>query len=79
MYDNDNNTVTFKYQGRKQRGAFIKDQLSVVVKYDAGADLYDITIIASNGKTFENTTVFESKGHFGDQFGDIQAFINYAA
>ena len=76
MYDNDNNSVTFKYQGRKQRGAFIKDQLSVVVKYDDGADLYNITIIHSNGKTFDNTTLFQSDGHFFDSFADIQNFIN---
>ena len=78
MYDNDTNTVFFKYQGRKQRGAFMKDQVSVIVRYDDGADLYDITIKHFNGKTMDSVTIFESKGHFGDQFGDIQAFINYA-
>tara|TARA_R110000823_G_scaffold293634_2_gene412528 strand:+ start:652 stop:999 length:348 start_codon:yes stop_codon:yes gene_type:complete len=78
MYDNDTNTVFFKYQGRKQRGAFMKDQVSVIVRYDDGADLYDITVKHFNGLTMDSTKIFESQGHFGDQFGDIQAFINYA-
>ena len=76
MFDNENNAMTFKYQGRKQRGAFIKDQLSVVVRYDLASDLYNIEIIHSNGKTFDNTTLFKSEGHFFDSFAEVQNFIN---
>lgn len=76
LFDNANNTTTMKYESRRQRGAFIKDQLSVVVRYDDASDLYDIEIIHSNGKTFDNTSVFKSEGHFFDSFADIQNFIN---
>lgn len=80
MYDNDTNTIFVKYQSaRKQSGAFMRDQVSVVVRYDDGADLYDITIRHFDGLTLDSVTIFESKGHYGDQFGDIQDWINYSS
>jgi len=79
MYDNDTNTIFVKYQSaRKQRGAFMRDQVSVIVRYDDGADLYDITVKHFNGKSMDSVTIFESKGHFFDSFADLQSFINYA-
>jgi hypothetical protein len=79
MYDNDTNTIFVKYQSaRKQRGAFMRDQVSVIVRYDYGADLYDITIKHFDGLSMDSVTIFESQGHYGDQFGDIQDWINYS-
>jgi len=77
MFDDKTNTVFFKHFGRKQRGAFMKDQVSVIVRYDTGSDTYTITAKHFDGKEMESTTIFSYDGMFWDQFSDIQNFLNH--
>ncbi len=77
MFDDKTNTVFFKHFGRKQRGAMMKDQLSVIVKYDNGSDTYTITVKHFDGKTLDSNEVFKYDGMFFDQFADIQTYINH--
>jgi len=70
------NLVSFKYYGSKQKGAFMKDQISIQVKFDIGSDTYTITAKHFNGKTMDSTTVFSFDGMYFDQFADVQFFLN---
>ena len=78
MFDDKTNTVFFKHYGRKQSGAMMKDQLSVIVKYDSGSDTYTITVKHFDGKAFESTTVASWEGMYSDSFADLQTFINHS-
>ena len=76
LFDDENNQVIFKHFGRKQRGAFMKDQVSILVNYDSGSDTYTITAKHFDGKTMDSTTVFSFDGMYFDQFADVQLFLN---
>jgi len=76
IFDDENNQVFFKHMGRKQRGAFMQDQLSIIVKYNRDCDTYTIKAKHFNGKTMDTTVVFDFDGMYFDQFADIQFFLN---
>jgi len=76
MFCDKTNTVFFKHFGRKQRGAFMKDQVSIVVKYDNGSDTYTITAKHFDGKEMESTEIFSYDGMYFDQFAEIQNYLN---
>lgn len=79
MFDDKTDTVFFKHFGRKQRGAFMKDQVSIIVKYDSGSDTYTITAKHFNGLTLDSTKVFSYDGMMWDQFADIQNYLTHNA
>ena len=79
VFDDKTNTVFFKHEGRKQRGAFLKDQVSIIVRYDSGSDTYTITAKHFDGNTMDSTTIFTFDGMFWDQFSDIQNYLNVHA
>lgn len=76
LFDDTNNQVIFKHFGRKQKGAFMKDQVSILVKFDIGSDTYTITAKHFDGKTMDSTTVFSFDGMYFDSFADVQFFLN---
>lgn len=79
MFDDKTNTVFFKHEGRKQRGAFMKDQVSIIVKYDSGSDTYTITAKHFDGLTLDSTEIFSYDGMMWDQFADIQNYLTHNA
>tara|TARA_B100000900_G_scaffold411276_1_gene430652 strand:- start:60 stop:386 length:327 start_codon:yes stop_codon:yes gene_type:complete len=76
LFSDENNQVIFKHFGRKKRGAFMKDQVSIIVNYDSGSDTYTIKAKHFDGKTMDSTTIFDFDGMYFDSFADIQFFLN---
>ena len=76
MFCDKTNTVFFKHFGRKQRGAFMKDQVSIIVKYDNGSDTYTITGKHFCGKEMESKKIFSYNGMYFDQFSEIQNYLS---
>ena len=76
LFDDTNNQVIFKHFGRKQRGAFMQDQVSILVNYDSGSDTYTIKAKHFDGKTMDSSVIFDFDGMYCDQFVDIQFFLN---
>ena len=79
MFCDKTNTVFFKHYGRKQRGAFMKDQVSIIVRYDSGSDTYTITAKHFCGAEMESTEIFSFDGMYFDQFAEVQNYLNWAA
>jgi len=77
IFDDKTNTVFFKHFGRKQKGAFLKDQVSIIVSYDFGSDTYTITAKHFDGKTMDSKKIFSYDGMFWDQFSEIQNYLNH--
>ena len=78
MFCDKSNTVFFKHYGRKQRGGLLKDQLSVIVKYDSGSDTYTITVKHFDGFELLSTEVASWEGMYFYSFADLQTFINHS-
>lgn len=76
LYDDATNTVRFDYVGRKQRGAFIADKVSVAVAYDAGRDLYNVTAEAFDGLALESREIFAVVGATWEIFADLGLHIS---
>ena len=76
LFSDENNQVIFKHFGRKQRGAFMKDQVSILVNYDNGSDTYTITAKHFDGNTMDSTKLFSFDGMYFDSFSDIQFFLD---
>ena len=79
MFSDETNTVFFKHFGRKQKGAFMKDQFSIIVKYDKGSDTYTITGKHFDGAEMESYEIFSYDGMYFDSFENIQNYINFAS
>lgn len=70
----DGITVSFQFRAaRKRRGAFIADQTTIVVTYDAGADLYNVTVKAFDGVTHESTTTRTIDGLDAESLANVDA------
>lgn len=70
----DGVTVTFQFRAaRKRKGALLPDMTGVHVSYDAGADLYDVTITPFDGAKCENGTPRVIKGL------DVECLANLTA
>ena len=79
LFDDATNTVRFDYVGRKQRGAFLADKVSVAVTYNASVDFYDIQVQRFNGLTLDVTDVLNLDTCMWTMFTDIVLWIERAA
>lgn len=79
LFCDASNTVRFDYVGRKQRGAFLADKVTVAVAYVAGLDLYDVTAQHFDGATLDAREILAIEGATWEVFADLGLFIGRAA
>jgi hypothetical protein len=71
LVNHETSAVTFAYMARKARGSFMASKVSVTVRYDAGADLYDITFGHFDGDTIDSTELGTVEGAYTEAFSRI--------
>lgn len=71
LVNHETGAVTFAYMARKARGSFMASKVSATVRYDAGADLYDITFGHFDGDTLDSTTLGTVDGAYVEAFSRI--------
>lgn len=76
VYDNAAGTVRFDFVGRKQRGAFVADKVTVSVRYDSGADLYDVEVVRFDGATFATETIKALDGVYAEDFARVGEWVH---
>jgi hypothetical protein len=76
VYDNSAGLVRFDYVGRKQRGAFVADKVTIAVRYDVGADLYSVEIVRFDGASFATDTIKVLDGVYAEDFARVGEWVN---
>ena len=68
-------TIRPSFSARKARGAFLADKVAVTIRFDAGADLYQVAIVHADGVTFETRCVASLTGATWEAFGDLASIV----
>ena len=68
LVDEQRASAIFAFLARKAPGAFVRSKLAVAVRYDAGADLYDLVIVHADGSTLATREVASVEGWFTEDF-----------
>jgi hypothetical protein len=76
LTDRPNNEAHFSYMARKARGAFMASKIRVSVRYDEGADLYDLTFRHSDGATLDVSDLAEMTGAYVEDFQRLNELLH---
>lgn len=79
LLDEQRESATFAFLARKAPGAFLRSKLAVTVRYDAGADLYDLVVRHADGSTFATSEIASVEGWFAEDFGRLADLLAISA
>ena len=79
LVDEARGEAMFAYLARKAPGAFLRSKIGVTVRYDAGADLYDLLVLHADGATFETSEIASVEGWFAEDFERLADLLAISA